>query len=378
MDYYKLLGVEKTASDSEIKKAYRKLAQKYHPDINKDNKEAEKKFKEISEAYEVLSDKQKRSAYDQFGKAGVGGGGQNGFGGFGGFDSSQFDGMNFGGFGDIFDTFFGGGGGQSRARSTGPQKGADLEMVVTLSFEDSIVETEKELKVNKKEKCSRCAGNGAEPGTKINTCSTCNGTGQVTQIQRTPLGSIQTRRTCPDCHGEGKKPEKACSDCQGTGFEQRASTIKVKIPAGIHDGAVIRLSGKGEAGAKGGPYGDLYLHIGVTPSSEFERKEDDIYTSQEIHLLQAVLGDEIKVKTIYKDVTLKIPAGTQSGKVFSLKEYGMTKMKSGSKGNHYVKIIVNIPEKLSSKEKELYGELTKEAKLKIKPTEKGFFEKIWG
>lgn len=376
MDYYKLLGVSKNASDAEIKKAYRKLAQKYHPDVNKDNKEAEKKFKEVSEAYEVLSDKQKRSSYDQFGKAGVGGNGQGGFGGFGGFDSSQFDGMNFGGFGDIFDTFFGGG--QGRTSSAGPRKGADLEMVITLSFEESIVETEKELQLNKKEKCSRCAGNGAEPGTKIKTCSTCQGTGQVTQVQRTPLGNIQTRRTCPDCHGEGKKAEKVCRDCHGTGFEQRATTIKVKIPAGIHDGAVIRLSGKGEAGIKGGAYGDLYLHVGVTPSAEFERKGDDIYTVQEIHLLQAVLGDEIDVKTIYKNVKLKIPAGTQSGKVFKLKEYGVPKMKSNTKGSHFVTIKITIPKKLSATEKELYGKLTQEAGLKIKPTEKGFFEKLWG
>lgn len=373
MDYYKLLGVEKDASETEIKKAYRKLAQKYHPDVNKDNQEAEKKFKEVSEAYEVLGDKQKRSAYDQFGKAGVGGGSQ---GGFGGFDSSQFEGANFGGFGDIFDTFFGGG--QSRSRRAGPQKGADLEMRLKLTFQESITDTEKEIKLNKKEKCSHCAGNGAEPGTKINTCSTCQGMGQVSQIQNTPLGRIQTSRVCPDCHGEGKKPEKACSNCHGTGFEQKASQIKIKVPAGIHDGAVIRMSGNGEAGSKGGPSGDLYLHITVTPSKEFRREGDDITTSQNIHILQAVLGDEIKIKTIYEDVTLKIPNGTQSGKVFKLKGYGMPKMNVGGKGDHYIKIIVDIPQKLSSKEKELYGELTKEAGLKIKPTEKGFFEKILG
>lgn len=377
MDYYKILGVEKNASDVEIKKAYRKLAQKYHPDVNKANKEAEQKFKEVSEAYEVLSDKQKRSAYDQFGKAGVGGG-QNGFGGFGnfgGFDTSQFEGMNFGGFGDIFDTFFGGG--QARARRNGPQKGADLEVIVKLNFEETIIETEKELKISKKEKCHHCAGNGAEPGTKINTCPTCGGKGQVTQIQRTPLGSIQTSRVCPDCHGEGKKPEKACQVCQGEGFEQILSKIKVKVPAGINDGAVIRLSGKGEAGTKGGQSGDLYLHITVTPSREFERQGDDIFTSQKIHLLQAVLGDEIKVKTIYETVTLKVPAGTQSGKVFKLKNYGMPRVNTGGKGDHFVKISVEIPDKLSHKEKELYAQLTKEARLKITPTEQGFFEKIW-
>ncbi len=375
MDYYKILGVDKSATDTEIKRSYRKLAQKYHPDVNKNNKEAEKKFKEISEAYEVLSDKQKRSAYDQFGKAGVGGGGQGGFGGFGGFDSSQFEGANFGGFGDIFDTFFGGG--RQHTRRTGPQKGADLEMVITLSFEESITNTEKEIKLNKKEKCEHCAGNGAEPGTKINTCSTCKGTGQITQIQRTPLGSIQTSRVCPDCHGEGKTPEKKCNKCGGSGSEQKVSKIKVKIPAGINDGAVLRMSGKGEAGSKGGPYGDLYLHITVTPSNEFKREGDDIYTSQNIHLLQATLGDEIKVKTIYGEVTLKIPAGTQSEKILKLKGRGVPKMNTGGKGDHYVKIVVNIPKKLSAKEKELYGELTKEAGLKIKPTEQGFFEKLW-
>lgn len=372
MDYYKILGVEKGASDMEIKKAYRKLAQKHHPDVNKDNKESEKKFKEASEAYEVLSDKQKRSAYDQFGKAGVGGG--QGAGGFGGFDTSQFDGMNFGGFGDIFETFFGGGmGGRGQHTSQGPQKGADLEVAVQITFEEAYSGIEKELRVSKNEKCKHCAGNGAEPGSKINTCNTCHGVGQVTQVQRTPIGNIQTQRVCPDCHGEGKIPDKKCKVCQGRGHEKQNVTLKIKVPAGIYDGAVLRLNQKGDAGKLGGPAGDLYVHIGVSSHRDFQRQDADIYSEQELHLLQGVLGDEIKVKTIQGDVKLKIPAGTQSGKVFKLKGYGMPRMNSAVKGDHYVKIIIQIPNKLSKKEKELYSDLTKEAGLKIKPTEKGFF-----
>ena len=374
MDYYKLLGVDKSASDSEIKKAYRKLAQKHHPDVNKGNKEAEKKFKKISEAYEILSDKQKRSAYDQFGKVGVGGG-EQGFGGFGGFDTSQFEGMNFSGFGDIFDTFFGGSG--RRTRPAGPQKGANLEVEMSLSFEESITGVEKTFKVEKSEKCSHCAGNGAEPGTKIISCQTCQGKGQVNHIQNTPFGRIQTSNLCPDCQGEGKKPEKKCSVCGGSGLIHKSSDIAVKIPAGVDNGAVIRLSGKGEAGRQGGPSGDLYIHINVKTSQEFQRRNDDIYTTQEINLLQAVLGDEIKIKTIYGEILLKIPAGTQSGKVFRIKEKGMTKLHTNRKGDHYVQIIIKIPQRLTTREKELYAELTKEAGLNIKPNEQGFFEKLW-
>lgn len=376
MDYYKSLGVEKNASETEIKKAYRKLAQKYHPDVNRDNKEAEKKFKEVSEAYEVLSDKQKRSAYDQFGKAGVGGGSQ-GFGGFGGFDTSQFEGMNFGGFGDIFETFFGGGMSGQQTRSRGPQKGEDLEVVLHLTFNESVTGVKKKIKLNRAEKCKHCAGNGAEPGSKITTCGTCHGAGQITQIQRTPLGSIQTSRVCPECQGEGKKAEKVCQQCHGKGFQKEQVEIEVNVPAGIYDGAILKLAEKGNVGKKGGLNGDLYVHIAVTASPEFTRKNEDIYSEQKIHLLQAVLGDEIEIKTITEKVILKIPAGTLSGKVFKLKNYGMPKMNSSSRGDHYVKIIIDIPQKLSKKEKELYAELTKEAGLKIKPTDKGFFEKIF-
>lgn len=250
-------------------------------------------------------------------------------------------------------------------------------MALSITFQEAITGVEKEIALTRTEKCEHCAGNGAEPGSRIITCPECQGTGQKVQIQNTILGRISTSRICPACNGTGKKQEKPCTVCHGFGTAKKTSKIKVKIPAGIADGAVIRLSGKGEAGARGGVEGDLYLHIAVKPDPAFSRHGDDISTEQEIHLLQAVLGDEIKVKTIYGEITLKIPAGTQSGKIFKLKEYGMPKLQTDRKGDHYVKIKVQIPEKLSSAEKKLYAELTKAAGLKIKPTEKSFFEKLW-
>ncbi|MCK5613774.1 molecular chaperone DnaJ [Candidatus Pacearchaeota archaeon] len=373
MDPYKSLRVEKAASETEIKKAYRKLALKYHPDKG-GTKEDEKKFKEVTEAYEILGDKQKRAQYDQFGSVGSGPGGGAGF---GGFDFNDFQNVNFdfgggGGFGDIFDSFFGGGARRAKNQQ-GPIRGGDIEIVLHLTFEESVFGATKEVEISRYEQCEHCKGMGNEPGSKIINCDDCNGTGQHVRIQRTPLGQIQTAAACEKCKGAGKRAEKVCRECKGEYRVLKNQKIKIKIPAGIHDKAAIRLSGKGEAGLKGGPEGDLFAHISVTASTDFIREKDDIKTTQEIHLLQAVLGDEIEVKTIHGDIKLKIPAGTKNGKIFKLKEYGVPKVGTTIKGDHFVTISVDIPTKVSKKEKELYEELAKESNLNIKPQNKGLF-----
>jgi len=371
MDPYKTLGVDKTASEAEIKKAYRKFALKYHPDKGEGN---EGKFKEVTEAYEVLGDKQKRQQYDQFGNVGgAGGGGGQGFGGFGGFEGFQGGNVDFGsgGFGDIFESFFGGG--QGSTRRSGPTKGEDIEIVIQISFKESISGFTRETEITRYEMCDHCKGKGAEPGSKLKTCADCNGTGQQVRIQRTPLGQIQTSAVCSSCHGEGQIPEKKCTKCHGVGKHSARSKIKIKIPAGIHDKAIIRLREKGEAGDKGGPYGDLFVHIVVEPSKIFERIGNDINTVQKIHVLQAIMGDEIEIKTIYGHVVLKIPAGTESGKVFRIKDEGTPVVNTDRKGDHHVKIIIDIPKKLSKKEKDLYEELINESKLDIKAQNKGIF-----
>jgi len=364
MDYYKTLGVEKGVSETEIKKAYRKLAQKYHPDTGGD----EKKFKEVTEAYEVLSDKQKRAQYDQFGSAGGGGGA--GFNGFD-FNNVNFDFGGSGGIGDIFDTFFGGGG--RGRKKTGPTRGSDVEMVLQIEFEEAIFGVSKELEISAYDQCDTCSGNGAEPGSEIKTCDTCSGTGQQVRMQRTPFGQIQSTVLCSSCSGEGKIPEKKCHGCEGQGRLLKTKKINAKIPAGIHDQAVMKLSGKGEIGLRGGGHGDLYLHISVRPSKTFERIKQDIYTKQHIHVLQAIMGDEIKTKTVHGEVDLVIPAGTQSGSVLKLKEQGVPHIGSSHKGDHHVKIVVDIPKKVSSKEKDHYKALIELSKLDITPQSRGLF-----
>ncbi|MDD3066504.1 MAG: molecular chaperone DnaJ [Candidatus Gracilibacteria bacterium] len=371
-DYYEILGVKRDADSDEVKKAFRRKAREYHPDQARgDKKEAEKKFKEISEAYEVLGDKQKRQQYDQFGASGQNfGGGQ----GPGGFDFSG-GGFNFGGdaggFGDIFETFFGGGGGRKTAKG-GAMRGNDLEAQLGIKFEDSIFGTTAEFNLTRALKCSHCGGNGAEPGSKIETCKTCKGTGEVTTTRQTVFGAMRHTAVCGDCEGSGKTYEKKCSVCHGTGRERKAEKVKVKIPAGVNDGAVIKLAGQGEAGTHGGPSGDLFIHIRVEASREFERKGNDIYSTQKTSYIQATLGDEIPVKTVYGDVKLRIPAGTQSHQIFKLKNHGAPRLNTSEKGDHLVKILVEIPKKLSRKEKDLFEKLAQEAGIKIKKG--GLFE----
>lgn len=373
-DYYEILGISKDATDQDIKKAYRKLAQKYHPDKHKGDKESEKKFKEANEAYEVLSDKQKRSNYDSFGKAGAQGFGGAGGQGFSdaGFDFSSFSGS--GGFADIFETFFGGsagGGGGSKKR--GPKPGSDIEFQIQLSFEEAAFGTEKELMVTKPVGCDHCQGTGAEPGSKSVSCNLCNGTGEIRQVRQTLFGQMATSRPCTECHGEGRVHEQKCTVCQGSTRIKRDEKVKVKIPAGVDNDSTIRLSGKGEAGVFGGPNGDLYVHIRVAPSKKFVRNGYDVHSEVHIHLLQAILGDEIKIDTLKEKIGLKIPAGTQSGKVFRLKDYGIEKLRDSGIGDQYVKIVVDIPGKLSRKERELYLQLAEESKIPLSE-KKGFFK----
>lgn len=369
-DLYKILGVERSADETEIKKAYRRLAQKYHPDVNKDNPDAEQKFKEVSLAYEVLSDKQKRAQYDQFGfSAFKGGGGPGGFqGGFSGFDPSGFG----GGFADIFETFFGAGmpGGATRnPRKRGPQPGNDIESSLTLTFEEAVFGAEKELEITKSDTCPHCKGQGAEPGSGMTSCKECQGTGQVRSMRQTILGQVQTVRTCSQCEGAGQIPEKKCSTCHGQMRTRQKSRITVKIPSGIENASTIRLRAKGEAGTHGGQHGDLYLHIQVKSHPKFERRGYDVYSIETLNLLQAVLGDTIHVDTVHGPVKLKIPAGTQNEQVFKVKGYGVPHHQTGDKGEHYVHIKVEIPKKLNRHEKELYENLVQASHEKIKNSE---------
>lgn len=340
-DYYDILGISKGASDDEIKKAYRKLAMKYHPDRNPDNKEAEEKFKDINEAYQVLSDPQKKSQYDQFGTTDFNGG----FGGSGGFD---FSGM--GGFEDIFDSFFGGG--FSSRRRNGPERGADLEYTLNLTFEEAVFGVEKEISISKNENCDNCNGTGSKPGSNTKTCDKCGGTGQVRYQRNTPLGSFVSTSTCDKCNGTGKIITDPCSHCHGKGTVRKNKKVKIKIPAGVDTGNVLPLRGQGEPGKNGGPTGDLYINIRVSSHKLFNRKGFDIYIEEHISFGKAALGTELKVPTIDGDVKYKVPAGTQSGTVFRLRGKGVPRVNGHGRGDEYVKIIVDIPKSLNEKQNE--------------------------
>ena len=343
-DYYEVLGLTKGASDDEIKRAFRKLAVKYHPDRNQGNAEAEEKFKEINEAYQILSDPEKKAKYDQFGSAAFDGTG--GFsGGFGGFD-----GFDMGGFGDIFESFFGGGGGSSRRN--GPVRGNDIEYTITLTFEEAVFGVEKEISVTRSENCEHCNGSGAEPGTNVKTCPTCSGSGQVRVQRQTPLGSFVSTSTCDHCHGSGKITETPCKECRGKGHIRKNRKIKVNIPAGVDTGNVMPLRGQGEHGLRGGSPGDLYVKINVTPSNVFTRKGNDVYIDTHISMAKAALGTEITVATVDGNVKYTVPAGTQSGTMFRLKGKGIQRVNSTGKGDQYVKVIVDIPKSLNKAQEE--------------------------
>ncbi len=350
-DYYSLLGVPKTATEEEIKKAFRKLAHQHHPDKSGGD---DAKFKEINEAYQVLSNKDRRARYDQFGSGfenGQAGGGQ-GFGGFGGgqggFNINMDDlGDLFGGFGDMFG--FGGGQRQSRRQS----RGADIEVRLHIAFMDAVFGAEKTVRLGKHVTCDKCSGSGAEPGSKVETCPTCNGRGQVTQVQRTIFGQMQVNAPCPSCQGEGKKISTPCTKCHGHGIVKDEVELTIKIPAGIDNGETIRLTGQGEAGPKGTPSGDLYVHVQVASDKRFMRDGSTIRSEAEISFPEAALGTSIDVETVDGPVSLKIPSGTQSGKVFMLKERGIPQLRSKGRGDHLVTISVKTPTHLSRKQKQL-------------------------
>jgi len=368
-DYYETLGVEKNASTDEIKKAFRTLALKYHPDRNSSNKEAEGKFKEINEAYQVVSDPEKRARYDQYGSAD----------GVGGFNSRDFQGRgfsDFGDFGDVFESFFGGRTGR-QAGAARSRKGANLRYNLKVSFHDAAFGKETKIEIPTWETCQKCKGSGAEPGTSAETCPNCNGTGEIRTAQNTLFGQFVNVQTCPKCGGEGKIIKEPCRNCKGTGKIKKKKVVKVKIPAGVETGHRLRMSGMGEPGEKGGPSGDLYIIIYVEPHKLFSREGIDIICSHSISFVKAALGGEISVPTLEDNVTMKIPAGTQSGTVFRLKSNGIYKIGTKHRGNEYVKIIVQIPNTMSQQQKKLlfeYANLDGENMNKI--GEKGFFDKI--
>lgn len=354
-DYYETLGVSRTATQDEIKKAYRKLAHKHHPDKQGGDEE---QFKKVSEAYEVLSDKQKRAQYDQFGSAGPQGNPfSEGFGGFGqgGFTINMDD---LGGFGDIFDMFTGSG----RGRSRGRVRGADLETDVEISFRESASGLTKKIQHRTYDVCSKCHGNGAEPGTPIITCERCKGAGVVTQAHQTPFGVFQQQSVCPDCKGEGKRAKTLCTQCHGEGREKKDRTLAVEIPAGIADGQSIRLSGKGEAAPRGGVAGDLYVHVHVKPDRLLKRDGDMVRSSAVISFVDAALGTVVGVETLHGKKQLKIPAGTQPNTVFSIEGEGFSHLQRPGIGDHLVTITVEIPKKLSRKQKELLEQFKKAPK----------------
>ena len=361
-DYYEVLGVSKTATDDEIKKAYRKLAKKYHPDANPDNKkEAEEKFKEVSEAYENLSDPQKRQMYDQFGHNGPQGfGGNPGGGGYYSYSSSGFDG--FGDFGDIFSSIFGGGFSRANAsnQKSGPKKGRDLKYSLNISFEESFLGVKKEVTIAREEECGTCHGNRAKPGTSTVKCKACNGTGTIRQVVSTLLGQMQTTKTCPNCKGEGTIIEEKCTECKGKGTIRKNVTIKVSIPAGIADGQTVVLKGEGEPGTKGGPRGDLYIVVGVKNHNIFKRQNVNVICDIPITFTQATLGADLKIPMVDgKEEVFKIPEGTQTGTKFTIRSKGFKAINGNWNGDFIFTVIVQTPKKLTAEQRELLNKLAK-------------------
>ncbi len=367
-DYYEVLGIERNASEEEIKKVYRKLARRYHPDVNPGDTSAEKQFKEVSEAYEVLKDPQARAQYDRFGHAGAQ---QQGFGqGQAGYGANQA------GFEDIFDMFFGGGFGGASARR-GPQRGADLRFDLEITLEDAAFGLEKHVELSKLQTCTECDGTGAAPGTHPITCKTCGGSGQVKSIQRTFLGSMQTVKTCQNCQGTGKIIEAPCDTCYGQGKVKRKKKIKIDIPAGVDSGSRLRVAGEGEPGNNGGPSGDLYVYLTVKKHKLFERQGDDVLCDITVPIVDVILGAEIKVPTLDGDVKINIPEGTQTDTSFRLKGKGINRLRGYGRGDQFVKVKVSIPTNLNDEQKNLLKQFTETLTSKNRAyKDKGFFKKV--
>lgn len=366
-DYYEVLGVPKQASEEEIKKAFRKLAKQYHPDLHPGDKEAEAKFKEINEAYEVLSDKEKRQKYDQFGHAGV----DPNMAGAGGSPFTDFD------FGDIFGSIFGGfGGGRRQSNPNAPRRGGDTETSVNISFEEAAKGCKKTVTYQNVERCEECGGTGAQKGTSPVTCSTCGGSGQVRINQRTPFGVIQTSRTCDRCQGTGKIIEKPCKACGGQGRVRKRKSVEVTIPAGIDDDQVLKVNGHGNAGVNGGPAGDLHVYVNVRPHPIFERRGDDVWCTLPITFTQAALGDEVVVPTLDGKVSYQIHEGTQPEDVFKLKGKGIPHLYGRGRGDQYVKVSIEVPKNLTNQQKEILKEFDSNTSDRNYQKRKGFFEKL--
>lgn len=351
-DYYEVLGIQKGASDDEIKKAFRKMAMKYHPDKNPNDKGAEEQFKEVNEAYAILSDAEKKSKYDRFGHAGVDP--SAGFGGAGGFNG-------FGGFEDIFDMFTGAfGGGSSSRHRNGPQKGRDLQKAMTITFEEAVFGIKKEISITKYVKCKTCSGSGAAKGTGKKTCDKCGGSGQVSSVSNTPFGQFRNVSACDKCDGTGQIIDTPCSDCNGAGKVRKTVKINIDIPAGVNNDSIIPLRGQGEPGVNGGPSGDLYIVLNVKPHDVFKRRGDDLYMDLPITFEQAALGATLKVPGLTENYSYKISAGTQTGSTFRLKSKGVKSVKSSRYGDLYVKVFVEIPTKINGKQKKAILEMAKE------------------
>ncbi len=363
-DYYEVLGVPKNASNDDLKAAFRRLARQYHPDVNKE-KDAEERFKEINEAYAVLSDSDKRAAYDRFGHAGVRGPG-------GGPDVS----VDFTDFADIFGDLFGFGnfGRTSRRTRNAPRRGADLPYRLELTFEELVFGVEKEIEIVRDEQCTTCSGSGAEPGTSPVRCNSCNGTGEVRQVRQTILGSMVQVATCPTCNGVGETIATPCHTCQGRGFERRTRKKMVNIPGGVDTGTQIRLAGEGQPGANGGPNGNLYITINVKAHQFFRRRENDIVLDLDINIAQAVLGAEVEVPTVDGPARLKIPAGTQPGKVLRLRSKGIPYLRSSGRGDQLVVVNVEIPARLTNEQRQLFEQLAKSLGSEVRPQERSFLD----
>ncbi len=377
-DYYEVLGVSKGASDDEIKKAYRKTAKKYHPDLNPGDKEAEEKFKECNEAYEILSDPEKKARYDQFGFAGVDpsyGAGQGGYGagGFGGFEG-DID------LGDIFSSFFGGGGGfggfGGGRNPNAPQRGRDIQSAVTITFEETAKGCKKTIEISRVEDCSQCHGTGAAEGTSPSTCPECQGRGVVNVQQRTAFGVMSTQRTCSRCGGRGKIIEKPCSKCGGKGKVRKKTKVDINIPAGIDNRQVVNVRGYGDSGINGGPSGDLRVVVNVKAHKDFEREDFDIWYNKHISIVEAALGAEVRVPTLDNDIKYFIPAGTQPGDVFKLKGKGIQRLNGVGKGDMFVRVIVDIPKELSKEQKDILMKFDESYTPPKNPPKKGFFDKF--